>query len=310
MRNIYLFMAVCLLTLACGGNQETSEGNGFENDTARWHIAVLPTLDCMPLLVADERGFFADEGLSLSLHAYQAQMDADTALTNGRVVAAVTDLARVEHMLHEGARLRCPSATDASWQLLSMRQARITKLPQLDDKMMAMTRYSATDLLSDLVVDSAKLKAERVFRIQVNDIAVRLGMLQSGIMDAMFLPEPQATAARNVMAHVLYDTRKDSLFLGCIAFNEDSLKGHEQELQKFLRAYDRAVDSLNEQGIHTYDGLMQSSFNLPAAVIDSLSSNYRFRHAHAPRQTDIDRAKQWWEKRVASMKYVEKRYLQ
>ena len=65
----------------------------------------------------------------------------------------------------------------------------------MDDKMVAMTRYSVTDLLSDMVVDSAKLKPERVFRIQINDVNVRLKMLENNEMDALLMTEPYATQA-------------------------------------------------------------------------------------------------------------------
>ena len=169
--------------------------------------------------------------------------------------------------------------------------------------MMAMTRYSATDMLSDLVVDTAKLKPERVFRIQVNDIGVRLGMLQADIMDAMFLPEPQATVGRNLKGKVLLDTRKLDLWLGTIAFQADSLKG-------FTKAYDRAVDSLNESGMKNYRQLMERCLNVNSQTLDSLPADFRFRHAAKPRQKDVESARKWWEKRVESMKYVERRYIQ
>lgn len=310
MRKLYLFVAAILLLAACGSDDPGTVAEVGQADTARWRVAVLPTLDCLPLFVAHQEGYFSEEGLSVGLRLYDAQMDVDTALAGGSVVAGVTDLARVEHMQQQGLRLRCVTSTDAYWQLFSMRTARISKLAQLDDKMVAMTRYSATDLLSDRVVDSARLKPERVFRIQVNSLKVRLGMLESGIMDAMFLPEPHATAARRLKAHELYDTRQDSLWMGCVAFVEDSLKGHDGDLSSFLRAYDRAVDSLNVHGIQHFRDILEYWLGLPAVTIDSLPGRMQFRHASLPRPHDVGRVRQWWEKRVASTKYVEKRYLQ
>ncbi|MBR4898438.1 MAG: ABC transporter substrate-binding protein [Prevotella sp.] len=308
MRKLFLFIAVILLA-ACSGSG-SSEDKTTVADSARWHIAVLPTMDCLPLMLAQDRGFFDDEGVSVGLQLFQSQMDVDTALLGGSAQAAATDLARVMHLRQQGLHLCCVSATDAAWQLVSMRPARISKLAQLDDKMLAMTRYSATDLLSDLVVDSAGLKPERVFRIQINDLNVRLGMLQSGIMDAMFLPEPQSMLARDHRAQLLYDTRRADLWLGCLAFVGDSAMKQQSDVKAILRAYDRAVDSLNQRGLAAYADLLASQLRLSAAAVDSLSSQPPFRHSHEPRQVDVTRASSWWEKRVASMKYVEKRYIQ
>ena len=295
---------------ACGGEKKQTPAQEATPTPDAWCIAVLPTMDCLPLYVAAERGFFEQAGVPVFLRAYQAQMDIDTALQQHRVVGAATDLARVEHLGSEGLSLTCVTATAADWQLVSKRTARMSKLTQLDDKMLAMTRYSATDLLADLVVDSAKLKDERVFRIQVNDIAVRLSMLQSDIMDAMFLPEPQATTARNQKGRVMLDTRQLDIRLGTIAFITDSLKGKEDKLKAFLAAYDQAVDSLNELGIRNYNDLMKRCLQLTQQTIDSLPENYQFRHSAKPREKDVERARTWWNKRVESMKYVEKRYIQ
>ena len=46
--------------------------------------------------------------------------------------------------------------TNAYWQLTSNRIARIRRLNQLSDKMVAMARFSATALLADYAVDSVK----------------------------------------------------------------------------------------------------------------------------------------------------------
>lgn len=303
-------MILLLAFSACSGENEKPVADAEVPDSGAWCIAVLPTMDCLPLYVASERGFFKEAGVSVFLKSYQAQMDVDTALQRCRVVGAVTDLARVEHLRQQGMLLDVVSQTNADWQLITKRTSRINKLAQLDDKMLAMTRYSATDLLADLVVDSVKLKPERVFRIQINDLDVRVGMLQSDIMDAMFLPEPQATLARNLKGRVLLDTRKLDIRLGVLAFQADSVRGKETEMKNFLSAYDRAVDSLNEKGIKSYAGLIESSLGMTSQTVDSLPSTYQFRHAEKPREKDVDRAKTWWNKRMESMKYVEKRYIQ
>jgi NitT/TauT family transport system substrate-binding protein len=299
-----------LVLSACSGEHEQRTENDAMPDSSAWCIAVMPTMDCLPFYVASERHFFEEAGASVWLKTYQAQMDVDTALQRSRVVGAATDLARVERLRQEGLQLEVVSQTILDWQLISKRTSRISKWAQLDDKMLAMTRYSGTDLLTDLVVDSAKLKSERVFRIQVNDVSVRLGMLQSDIMDAMFLPEPQATAARNLRGRVMLDTRKMDIRLGAMAFIADSIKRNRAQLTAIFKAYDRAVDSLNEQGIKSYSYLMEKYLGVSKQTIDSLPDDFKFRHSEEPRHKDLEMAKNWWNKRVESMKYVERRYIQ
>lgn len=294
-------IAIALIALAslagCGeqdtGTRNTGDGSQ-EKDTAAVCIAVMPTLDCLPLFLASDHGLFANAGLDVSLLPLQAQMDCDTALLSGSADGMVTDVVRAERLQHQGVSLDYLTATQASWQLLTGKTARISRLNQLNDKMMAMTRYSATDLLGDMAVDSAGLNPETVFRIQVNDVTVRLNMLQNNIMDALWLPEPQATAARNLQARVLIDTRQLNLCFGIIAFRQHSLT--DAQKQTFTNVYNQACDSLNQLGLAAFSDLIISHCHVSQQVVDSLPSDIRFDHATAPRQSDLEKVGKWLEK--------------
>ncbi|MBQ3630023.1 MAG: ABC transporter substrate-binding protein [Prevotella sp.] len=301
MRRFYIVL-ITLATIACGTSEEQKRQQReatrrveLQADSAALKIAVMPTLDCLPLFVADSLGLFGQEGLDVRLRPYQAQMDADTAMLRGRVEAMVTDLVRAERMQRKGTALRYATQTNLSWQLVTNPSARLKRLEQLDDKMIAMTRYSATALLADHAVDSAKLKAERVFKIQVNDVGVRLNMLENGILDALLLPEPQATQARRLNSAVLMDTRQMDCRYGVIAFSEKVLKSAErqQQMSTFLKVYDMACDSINEQGFGAFSPLIVKHCGVSAETVDSLPADLRYNHATPPRQVDIDRAKAW-----------------
>ena len=291
MKQIIAFLFALSLVWAC----DNAEGLKYvsdvlPDDSAQLRIAVMLTLDCLPIYVADESGFFENEGIDVSIFPYNAQMDCDTAIERGRVNVVVSDLVRIENLRQRGLALKDVTSTDLSWQLLSGRQARIKHLKQLDDKMVAMTRFSATHLLSDKVVDSVKLQTERVFRIQVNSIPVRMGMLEAGIMDALFLPEPWASAARNKQAEVLMDTRTMDLRLGVVAFKERAATNH--QLTAFCKAYNQACDSINERGLQYYSKLIEKRCGVNEETVDSLP-DCQFSHTEAPRETDKAVAIEW-----------------
>ncbi|MBR1932643.1 MAG: ABC transporter substrate-binding protein [Prevotella sp.] len=293
----YILLVAALLA-GCDGNaprstEEASEANG-QNDTTLLSIAVTPTLDCLPLFVASDHHLFEKQGLQVRLDSYQSQMDQDTALAASRVSGMTTDLVRAERLRGQGTALSYATATQASWQLLTSRTARIKQPHQLRDKMVAMTRFSATHLLCDLMVDSAKLPTEHVFRIQVNDVAVRLNMLQVGNMDALLLPEPQATAARNMKAHVLYDTRPADLWLGVMVFREKAVDAN--RLRLLQKVYDEACDSLNERGLAAYADVIMRRCNVSRRTVDSLPTHLNYPHWQQPRDRDLQRAQEWLKK--------------
>ena len=293
MKQALTLISVLILLFSCGksGEPKSPTVSKVVADTSALRIAVMPTLDCLPLYLAAEQGFFAEQGVSVGLHPFMAQMDCDTAFIGGSANAIATDLVRAERLRRMGKKLVYVATTEASWQLLSSRSARMKQLKQLDDKMVAMTRFSATDFLSDLVVDSARLKTERVFRIQVNDVGVRLNMMQTGNMDAMFLPEPQATEARNLHAHVMLDTRHLGLRMGVLAVSENVMT--DEMLKAFGKAYDKACDSLNEHGLQYYRDIIINRCGIREQTVDSLPTDFSFAHLAGPREVEVKRAKGW-----------------
>lgn len=305
-----LIIGITLLGLLAGCGQSYEETKrlrqeqqkrDLREDSAALKVAVLPTLDCLPLYVAEEREMF-DTVVDIRLKCYTAQMDCDTALLRGRVEMAVSDLVRAERMKWlKGEKVK-PSyltSTNAYWLLIGNRNQRITNLSHLDDRMLAMTRYSVTDLLGDLAVDSAKLKTERVFRIQVNDVNVRLDMLQNNEMDALLMTQPQVTQALLLKHHVLLDTRQLDMQMGVIV--EDSVvmshpnRQHQREV--LVKGYNMACDSLNHYGVKHYSDIIRKYYKLSEQALRQLPDTLTYEHVQMPREQDVAKAKQWLSKK-------------
>ena len=301
---------VVILLAACGQSYEETKRitreqrrEAWRKDSAALKIAVMPTLDCLPLFVAQKYELFDTVNGGVRLKFYNAQMDCDTAVLRGRVEGAVTDLVRAMRMERQGMQMRYVAATNAYWQLVTNRNASIKQLKQLDDKMVAMTRFSATDLLTDVARDTVKLAPERVFKVQINDLNVRMQMLLNNEIDALWLPEPLATQARVLKNPVVMDSRDVKLQLGVLAFRDKEMQRKERakQLQLFIKAYDQACDSINKYGVAYYRKIFIERYKLKATLVDSIPKDIRFQHAHSPRQEDVTVAEKWHE-RFASEK--------
>lgn len=305
MKRFFLIIAIISLIVGCGQSyEETKRLNQaqrlrmFREDSAALKVAVMPTLDCLPVFVAKDRQFF-DTAVDIRLKQFTAQMDCDTALMRHRVEGSVTDLVRAERMMKSGVDLKYWTSTNAYWLLISNRQQRINDLKHLDDKMVAMARYSITDLLSDMAVDSAKLKHERVFRIQVNDVNVRLKMLENNEMDALFMTEPYATQALLAKHKVLMDTRKSDMQMGAFVFRVKGMddKNRQRQMKAFLKGYNEACDSINQYGVRNYQDVIRKYYVVSEQTLKNLPDTLRFQHATPPSQKDIETAQQWLSKK-------------
>ena len=297
---LWIIVTICLVVGCSESYEETKRITraqrlkAMREDSAALKVAVLPTLDCLPIYLAKEHQMF-DTAVDIRLKLFTAQMDIDTALANNRVEVGVSDLVRVERLKKQGDSLRYLTSTNAYWQLVTNRGARILDLKHLDDKMLAMTRYSVTDLLGDLAVDSAKLKTERVFRIQINDVNVRLKMLENNEMDALILTEPQAAAARLLKHKVLLDTRKLNMEMGVIVsqWNGMNEENRAKQLRAFMRGYNMACDSINQHGLESYAPLITKYCRVKPEAVAQIGKDLKFHHIALPREEDVERAKAW-----------------
>ena len=304
MKKVFWIIATICLISGCGQSYEETKRitraqrlKMLREDSAALKVAVLPTLDCLPIYLAKDHQLF-DTVVDIRLKKFTAQMDIDTALTNNRVQLGVTDLVRAERMKKEGADLEYLAMTNAYWQLITNRVARITDLKHLDDKMLAMTRYSVTDMLGELAVDSAKLKLEQVFRIQINDVNVRLKMLENNEMDALLMTEPQAAQARLLKHKVLLDSRKMDLQMGAIVMQGKGMddKNRKRQMEVFIKGYQAACDSINTFGIAHYRDLIVKYCQVKSESVELLDKN-KFVGLAKPRQQDIERAQKWLSKK-------------
>ncbi len=296
-----IFIVTALLVIGCGQSYEETKRltraqrlKLWREDSAALKIAVMPTLDCLPIFIAKDHQMF-DTAVDIRLKHFNAQMDCDTALIRGRVEGTVSDLVRTERIIKQGIPLRYVAATNAYWLLISNRQLRMSNLKHLNDRMLAMTRYSVTDMLGDIAVDSAKLKPEQVFRIQVNDVNIRLKMLENNEMDALLMTEPQVTQALLGKHKVLLDTRQMDMQMGVLAFREKELndKNRMRQMDAFLKGYNEACDSINHYGVRHYSDVIKKNYKLSEQALKQLPDSLKFEHAVAPRQKDVEKARQW-----------------
>ena len=104
MKKLLIGIVVALLIVGCGMSYDETKRlkqekrtRELREDSAALKVAVMPTLDCLPLFVAEEREMF-DTVVDIRLKYFTAQMDCDTALQRGRVEMAISDLVRAERM--------------------------------------------------------------------------------------------------------------------------------------------------------------------------------------------------------------------
>lgn len=295
MKHVVIYILIAIFVVSCGNSVEEQERMTraerqrlLHEDSLALKFAVLPTADCMPLFLAKEKRMFDTLGVDVRLRCFTSQMDCDTAFVGSSVEGIVTDLVRAKRMREQGVAIDYLSTTNAYWQLLANRKARLKRINQFGDKMIGMTRYSATDYLCDCVLGSARIHSI-AFRIQVNDVNIRLRMLLNNEMDAVWLAEPFATTARLAGHNVVMDSRDINKRLGVIALRANRVMDERRKKQivAFVKAYNAACDSINVNGMGHYSDVLRKYYKVDDRTISALPK-LKFNHIEKPRSQDID----------------------
>ena len=288
--NYILILAVFAL-VSCGKSDKELQAERQNRKLAEreayqkaYKVAVMPTMDCLPAYLLKDSLLYDTAKVDVRLCRFNAQMDCDTAMAGGSVQAAFTDLVRTERLKHKRKVLmHYLTDTNLNWQLIADKGSKLKKLSDLSDKIIAMTRYSATDLLSDMVVKKAKPKYQ-VFRVQINDVFVRLSMLQNHEIDAYWFAEPQATRALMGDNNAIFGSADAGVHLGVVAIMDKKRRNEEEAA--FAAAYDKAVELINKNGVKYYADLIKKYMKADDATVRTLP-DIKYTKVGPPRKSDL-----------------------
>lgn len=269
--NALLLLAV-FIAMGCSSGENTATRKSKEEiaaerkkDSLALKVGVGQTINCLPAFVAQDEGIFDSLGVDVRLRHYTSMLDCDVSLRRHTIEGAFTDVKRMDYLNshYKNLLLKSVMPTDMQWQLVANRLSRLHEPKQFTDKMVAMTRFSATDFLCDRMVDSVKLNKERVFRIQVNDVDLRLNMLLNNEIDAAWLPEPQASVAKRKGHNVLMQSGRGGEKLAVLAFTDKAMTDsrRKEQIDLFVKAYGIAQERINKGGRSYYRQLVKKYFN-------------------------------------------------
>ena len=177
MRIVQYIMAWGLLVMslaACSGKDGKEAAKATSAKATR--VAIVEVDECLPLIVAEHLGLLD------SLHA-------DVKLIRKGSIA------ECRQAVERGEADVCVNDEAIEYKLITSKKARIKRISQLGDKVIAADKEGHSYELAHMAVDSLMKAKQHVFIIQVEDLKVRLKMLTTGNVDAAMLPEPYATNA-------------------------------------------------------------------------------------------------------------------
>lgn len=266
MKSVFTYILSIVIVLLLSG---CSSDNGAEQKTDYKDtivVAITPTLDCFPMVVAKETGIADSLGHCLKLQYHLSKADCDTAIVGGSVCALFTDSVRAANINKKG--LKMYPHDNLQLFFFTNYKARLNEAKQLTDKMIALDRQSVEALVAQHVLDSVKLTGDKTFMVEMLNFKTRENMIMSNIMDAVILPEPYASVVRKAGHKKIYSTKQyGNKTIGRLVSsnNEKTIK----------ELYNLACQNINKKGLHAYDSILVKRYYVPAKNVKDIPE-YKF----------------------------------
>lgn len=288
-------LLIAIVLASCTHRQEAMQfsPDSTDIDTAALCVAVMPTMNCLPVYYAEKSGLSDSLGLDMKLLRYQAQMDIDTAIVNGHVDIAFTDLIRIQRLSRQ-VHISPIATCDEPLSLISLKTKRVKQVNQMKEQMIAISRLSATDYWCDRLLDETHTSYDDIYRPQVNDVRLRAEMLRQGLIDAAMMGEPFATWMTTLGHKRLFQSSGKKPRLYAWASCASANKGQQQV---FLNLLDSAMTRMSDESqVSILHDILKQEYQLPPAMVDTFRLP-PLKRVSDIRQSDAEEAKDWLEKR-------------
>lgn len=289
MKKILVLVLTLILafTLGCG-KEEKSQKITLPNVT----IGIMPDVDSLPFVIAEENGYFENEGVKVHLEQFKSAMDRDSALQSGNLDGAVSDLLAVSFLRSGGFNVKVTSSSDGSYKLIAGKNETANSAKDLVGKDVAVSKNTIIEYVTDRILLKNNLKEDSINKVIIPQIPTRLEMLQNGKLAAATLPEPMASVAINSGSKLLTSSEDIGVNPGVIIFKEDSLKDKEKSVAAIYKAYNRAVEYLNTAPKEEYIDIVMKKGGFPPAARDALKIP-KYRKAELPKNEDVTEVVEW-----------------
>jgi len=212
-------------------------GSTLAQDNVSLKVGIMPAVDSAPILLAEKRGYFADEGIDIEIDVYTNAVNRQSALQTGELDGAMTDYIALVNNINNGFPVKLTLGTDGVFPFLVRKGFKETE--EIDIGMM---EVSVSNFLSEQFL-SKKYKMNKIF---IAAIPARLEMIKSGKLDMAIIPEPMASMGELAgLEKRVYENEYEYMPEGMI-FTKKALGEKEAAILGFHKAYNRAIKDVIE----------------------------------------------------------------
>lgn len=261
-------------------------------------VGVLPILDSLPMYVAEEGGFFQDQGISVELIPVSSAPERDQLMQANQLDGMVNELVSTLYYNQEETKIvivrfaRVATENSPLFRILAARNSGIQTPQDLIGVPIGISDGTVIEYTTDRILTNAGLDPDQITKVSVPKISDRYALLETNELMAANLPDPLASLAiQGGAIPVIDDTSYPEISTSVLSFRASFVDQYPEEMRKFLLAIEMAVDEINANK-DQWDSLL-TELNLVPPPLRGSYTIPDFPTASVPTEAQLNDALQW-----------------
>lgn len=215
-------------------------------------VGLLPILDILPFYVAEQKGYFEAEGISVEFVPVKSAQERDALMQAGEIDGMLNDLIstglfnRDEVQIKIVATARRGYPESPQFRVLTAPGSGISSAQDLAGVPIGISQNTVIEYITDRLLEAEGLSSDQIEILEVSAIPVRFEQLMEGQIQAATLPDPLAQGAMAAGATLVVDDSQHVQYSqSVLSFSTEAIESKPSTIGKFLNAWNRAVQDLN-----------------------------------------------------------------
>lgn len=252
----------------------------------------MSTMEGFPFLIAADKGIYDSLGLKTKFIIFQTQTECINSFERHNIEGMVTDYSTAIILQSKGIPLQSIMQNDGYECLITNREKNIKSIKELKNINFCNSSNSFSEYAAYYVLNKARIKSTNINLPQIDQLPLRLLMMEEGQIDATFLPDPYATIAMNNGNRSLISTHDLNINQYTTIFTKDAIKNKNASIQTLIEGYNIAVNYLSKHSYKQWGDVMINRLNAPEGIL-GLIILPTYNNARVPDKNEIEQSILW-----------------
>lgn len=249
---LYVTIILALLLSGCSN----------EKKTQTLKIGVISDVGAIPFVIAEQQGFYKKRGLNIDIQVFKSAMDRDTALQTGNLDGAMADMLTIIFFNDAGFDVKMTSQTKGNYRLITSPKLNADSFMKLKSPTIGLSSNTVIDFATQKVAEAQGFD-QKMSKVAIPQMPVRLEMLGAGELNGATLPEPLASSAILDGGSVIGSTEDFNLYPGIFMMTQTILNQNPKSVKLLYEAYNEAVTYINQANTQNYFNFLVERLGFP-----------------------------------------------